>query len=245
VTLACAPAAPTRLRTSGDREKCASTETGDDAPIAEFLAGLFLAPLSADAVASYRDGLGANLLDILIDTFDCASGVQMMRSALLTDASPMAVAHELAIAFTVLFDGIGGHRTVPLYESAHVSGSARLFQAPVSDMARLLRQADVSITDAVREPPDHLSIELALLARLMCSGASPAAQAVLLLLDEHLLAWVPILADRCRAADSTGFYAGAARVTADFLLTRRAACEASEAITPLLGLPNASFAPTP
>jgi TorA specific chaperone len=210
--------------------------TGEDAPIAEFLAGLFVAPLSADAVASCRDGLGADFLDILVDAFPCASGVHMMRSALLTEASPGAVAHRLAIAFTVLFDGVGGHRTVSPYESAHVGSSGRLFQAPVSDMAGLLRQADVSIADTVCEPPDHLSIELALLARLMRSGASRAAEAVLL--DDHLLAWVPEFADRCRAADSTGFYAGAARVTADFLVSRRAACRAG---TPRPGWPDALY----
>jgi TorA specific chaperone len=237
---ACAP--PPRPRAAAGRRACTPPETGEVAPIAEFLAGLFVAPLAADAVASCRDGLGADFLDLLVDAFGCASGVQMMRAALLKDASPAVVAHQLAMAFTVLFDGVGGHRAVSPYESAHVGSAGRLFQAPVSDMARLLRQADVSIADTVCEPPDHLSIELALLARLMRSGASAAAEAVLL--DDHLLGWVPMFAERCRAADSTGFYAGAARVAADFLLSRRAACRAGEAATPQPGVPNTSYAPT-
>jgi TorA-specific chaperone len=218
-------------------------EVGWNALIAEWLAGLFMAPLSATAVTSYRNGLGATLLDTLLDERGCAAGVQRMRSALVTDDSAAAVARKLGVAFTILFDGVGGGRTVSPYESAHVSGSGRLFQAPVSDMDLLLRQADMSIDDMVGEPSDHLSIELALLGRLMRSGASPQAQAALL--DDHLLVWVPMFADRCRAADSTGFYAGAASLLMGFLAAQRAACRDSKAITPMPSMPHASSVPTP
>jgi TorA-specific chaperone len=151
-----------------------------------------------------------------------------MRSALTTDASTTAVARKLSAAFTRLFDGVGGHRTVSLYESAHVSASGRLFQAPASDIGLLLRQANMSTNSMLREPPDHLSIELALLARLIRQGT--AQQAQITLLDDHLLAWVPIFADRCCAADSTGFYAGAARTLTGFLLAQRVALEPGRTI---------------
>jgi TorA-specific chaperone len=218
-----------------------SPEVGWNALIAEWLAGLFMAPLSAAAVTSYRDGLGATFLDTLLDEPGCAAGVRPMRSALVTEGSAAAVAHKLALAFTILFDGVGGHRSVSPYESAHVSASGRLFQAPVSDMDLLLRQADMSIDDAVGEPSDHLSIELALLARLM-RGGSPQAQAALL--DDHLLAWVPMFADRCRDADSTGFYAGAASLLMGFLVAQRTAFQGSKAILPVPAMPHTSYATT-
>jgi TorA-specific chaperone len=205
-------------------------ETGWNALIAEWLAGLFVAPISAAAVANYRDGLGATLMDILADELGCESGAQRMRSALTTDASPAVVARKLSAAFTLLFDGVGGHRTVSPYESAHVSASGRLFQAPASDMDSLLRQANLSINDMFREPPDHLSIELALLARLIRQDTGQRAQAALL--DDHLLAWVPMFADQCCDADSTGFYAGAAGMLAGFLVAQRAALQASGTIAP-------------
>jgi TorA-specific chaperone len=201
-----------------------------NALVVEWLAGLFMAPLSANAVMSHRDGLGASFLGVLADEHGCGPGVQRMRSALAADDSPVAVAGKLAFAFAVLFDGLGGHRTVSLYESAHVSASGRLFQAPVSEMNLLLRQADISINDTFREPPDHLSIELALLAQLMRRGTGRHAQAELL--DDHLLAWVPMFVERCRDADSTGFYAGAAWVLSEFLRAQRTALQASMAMVP-------------
>jgi TorA-specific chaperone len=139
----------------------------------------------------------------------------------------VSVAHKLATAFTHLFDGVDGPRTVSLYESAHVSDSGRLFQESARDMDRLLRHSDVSTADALAEPADHLSIELALLARLMRRHDTDGAahQAQITLLDEHLLVWVPIFVDRCRNADHTGFYAGAAWVLRGFLCARRLALQ--------------------
>jgi TorA specific chaperone len=221
----------------------ASPESGWNALLAEWLAGLFMAPLSPSAVANYRDGFGATLLDILADELGCESGAQRMRSALTTDASTTAVARKLSAAFTRLFDGVGGHRTVSLYESAHVSASGRLFQAPASDIGLLLRQANMSTDSMFREPPDHLSIELALLAQMIRQDR--AEQAQITLLDDHLLAWVPIFADRCCAADSTGFYAGAASTLTGFLLAQRAALRpdrtrAARSTTPTAGPPRAA-----
>jgi len=208
-----------------------SQDTGWNALVAEWAAGLFMAPLSADAVTSYRDGLGATFLNILGDELGCESGAQWMQGALITEASAAAAARKLAATFTVLFDGVGGRRTVSLYESAHVSESGRLFQSPVSDMHMLLRQADMAIGDTFREPADHLSIELALWARLMRAGAGRRAQAALVY--HHLIAWVPMFADRCYEADGTRFYAGAARVLTGFLVAQHEAFRASTTFTPL------------
>jgi TorA specific chaperone len=143
-----------------------------------------------------------------------------MRSALDAEGSAAAVARQLAAAFTQLFDGVGGTKTVPLYESAYVGVSGRLFQAATGDMEKLLRQSDVSTDDAFREPSDHLAIELALLAWLIRRDADCRGQAALL--DDHLLVWVPAFADRCRQCDPTGFYAGAAQVLMAFLTAHRA-----------------------
>ena len=201
-------------------------ETGWSALIAEWLAGLFMAPLTASAVTNYRDGLGATFLDILAEELGCESGAQRMRSALTTEASPTAVARKLSIAFTQLFDGIAGHRSVSPYESAHVSPSGRLFQAPVSSMGHLLQQENMSTDSMFKEPPDHVSIELALLAQLIRKGNRQHTQAALL--DNHLLVWVPMFADRCAEADDTGFYAGAAQTLTGFLIAQRATLQPSE-----------------
>ena len=99
-----------------------------------------------------------------------------MRSALNFEGCAAAVALQLGRAFTQLFDGIAGSKAVSLYESGHVGVSRRLFQAPVVSMGRLLRKSDLSIDDRFCEPPDHLSIELALLARLIRTSISILAR---------------------------------------------------------------------
>jgi TorA-specific chaperone len=200
--------------------KAVSSGSGWNASIADWLAGIFVAPPTADMVANFREEMGETLFEALAEDPGWAAGTQRMRSALNVEGSAAAVARKLSVAFTQLFDGVGGCKTAALYESAHVCASGRLFQAPADDMARLLRQLDVSVDDGFREPPDHLSIELALLARLMRHDADTQAQAALL--DGHLLVWVPMFADRCRECDRTGFYAGAAQLLMAFLTAQRA-----------------------
>jgi TorA-specific chaperone len=191
-----------------------------NAAIAEWLAGLFMAPPSADMVASYRAGFGATLLDALCHEPGCAAAVRRMRAALSVDEPAAAMARRIAIDFTRLFEGAGGWQTVSPYENAH-GGMSHQLHAAAGDMNRLLRQFDVSIDAAFREPSDHLSVELALLAWLMRHEPDVCAQAALL--DRHLLVWTPGFADRCGDHDRSGFYAGSAQVLTAFLTAQRAA----------------------
>jgi TorA-specific chaperone len=197
-----------------------SPDLGWNASIAEWLAGIFVAPPTTDTIVSYREAVGATLFEALAAEPGCAAGAGRMQSALKSEMSATAVARQLAAAFAQLFDGVGGAKTVSLYESAYVGVSGRLFQAATGDMEELLRQSDVSTDDAFREPSDHLSIELALLAWSIRHDADRQAQAALL--DDHLLVWVPAFADRCRQYDRTDFYAGAAQVLTAFLAVQRA-----------------------
>jgi TorA specific chaperone len=211
-----------------------SSDLGWNASVAEWLAGIFVAPPTTNTIVSYREGIGATLFEALAEEPGCAAGVQRMQSALNAEGSAAAVARKLATAFTQLFDGIGGSKTASLYESAHVGVSGRLFQAASGDMEKLLRQSDVSADEEFREPPDHLSIELALLAWLI--RHDPDRQAQTALLDDHLLVWAPIFADRCREYDRTGFYAGAAQVLTAFLTAQRAALRNKRATKPRTGV---------
>jgi TorA-specific chaperone len=196
------------------------SDLGWNASIAEWLAGIFAVPPTTDTIVSYHGGIGKTLFEALAEEPGCAAGAQRMQSALNAEESAAAVTRQLAAAFTQLFDGVGGAKTVSLYESAYVSASGRLFQAATGDMEELLRQSDVSTDDAFREPSDHLSIELAFLAWSIRHDADRQAQAALL--DDHLLVWVPAFADQCREYDRTGFYAGTAEVLMAFLTAQRA-----------------------
>jgi TorA-specific chaperone len=210
-----------------------SSDSSWNASIAEWLAGIFVAPPTTNAIVSYREAIGATLFEALAQEPGCAAGAQRMQSALNAEGSAAAVARKLAAAFTQLFDGIGGSKTASLYESAHVGVSGRLFQAPSGDMEKLLRQSEVSADEEFREPSDHLSIELALLAWLI--RHDPDRQARTALLDDHLLVWAPIFADRCREYDRTGFYDGTAQVLTAFLIAQRAALRIKRATKPRTG----------
>jgi TorA-specific chaperone len=200
-----------------------AADVGWSAFLAELLSGIFVAPPNQDTVTSYREGIGATLFEALAGEPVFAASAQQMRSVLSVEAPAVAVARSLSAAFTQLFDGAGGSYAVSLYESAYVSSSGRLFQASTGAMDELLRQSDVSTLDAFREPSDHLSIELALLARLIRHDANPQAQ--MALLDDHLLVWVPKFAERCCERDRSGFYAGAAQLLMAFLTAHRAALQ--------------------
>ena len=210
------------------------SDLGWNASIAEWLAGIFVVPPTTATVVSYREAIGATLFEALAEQPGCAAGAQRMQSALNAEMSATAVARQLAAAFTQLFDGVGGAKTASLYESAYVGVSGRLFQAATGEMEELLRQSDVSTDDAFREPSDHLSIELALLAWSIRHGTDRQAQAALL--DDHLLVWVPAFANRCREYDRTGFYAGAAQVLTAFLTAQRATTPQQRATNPRTGV---------
>ena len=212
----------------------ASPDSGWNASIAEWLAGIFAAPPTAETVTNYREAMGATLFEVLAEEPGCAASARRMQSALNMEGSAAAVARRLAAAFTQLFDGVGGSKTVSPYESAHIGASGRLFQAPSGDMEKLLRQSDVSTVEAFREPSDHLSIELSLLAWLIRHDADHQARAALL--DDHLLVWVPVFADRCCQYDRTGFYAGTAQVLTAFLIAQRAALRIKRATKPRTGV---------
>jgi TorA-specific chaperone len=205
-----------------------------NAAIAEWLAGLFAAPPSAALVASYRQGFGAAFFDALSDEPGCAAAVRLMRAALSVDEPEDAIAREIAIDFTRLFDGVGGWQTVSPYENAHAGSAGHQLHAAANDMNRLLRQFDLSIDAAFREPSDHLSVELSFLAWLMRHDADVCAQAALL--DRHLLVWAQSFADRCRDRDGSGFYAGGAQVLTAFLTAQRAALRQPPPVKPTSGV---------
>lgn len=218
MSAAAAPARTIAFVPSPAAETAADAEWG--ATIADWLAGLFLAPPSAETIESYRRGLGADLLFSLAQEPACQPGVAAMRQALTTGETATILVRHLNTTFTHLFDGVGGPRTVPPYESANVGASGRMAQAPAGEMDRLLRRFELQPGPVHCGPSDHLSIELALLAFLIRRDAEDGVEAEFL--DRHLLVWLPTLASRCVEADRTGFYSGAARIAAAFLSARRA-----------------------
>jgi TorA-specific chaperone len=176
--------------------------------IAVWLAEVFIAPLTIVAVSEHCSTDGAQLLEAIGDELGCRSAIDRMRSALSGGAAAASIERELSIAYTLLFEGVAGSATVPLYESAYGGEGTRLFQRATADMESMLQDCALSVSKDCCEPPDHLSIELALLAAVLRDDDKPRAA----FLRDRLRAWVPEFAARCNKADGNGFYGGAAMV---------------------------------
>ena len=186
------------------------------ADICAAFADFFAAPLGAADIAALRaDGQLGGLAPLR----DHAAALRA-REVLAGFADADEAASTLNAAFCCLFLGAGGpYGTASPYESAYL-GSGRLFQAPTDEMAALLAAHGMGLAEGVCEPPDHLAIELALLAALL-SGLAPQPAVPALL--ERLLGWVPHFAASCAACDTTGFYAALAALLHAFLLEQRPA----------------------
>ncbi|WLE59863.1 molecular chaperone TorD family protein [Burkholderia plantarii] len=169
-----------------------------------WVAGLLAAPPDAQAVARYREPEVAALFDALALELDCAPAIATMRTVLISDAAPRAVALDLSVAYTRLFEGVHGTVAVPLCESAY-TGTRWVDQA-AHEIAALLRRVGLNVRGG--EPPDHLCVELALCACLLRDGAADE----LARLEARLCRWVPRFVAHCRAADPDGFHGAVASV---------------------------------
>jgi len=184
----------------------AGLETDDLAALFTWLSAVFAAPPDGDAIVSYRRGPAAAWLSQVASLPGCAEGIERMRRALEADPDDARVAARVGSAYGILFEGMGGPKTVSPYESVHADGG-RLFGAPAAAMDAILAAHDLSVAASAHEAPDHIAVELAAAARLLAEG-EPDAEAII----ERLRGWAPAFATDCAAADTNGFWAGAAAV---------------------------------
>ncbi|SOC09105.1 TorD/DmsD family molecular chaperone [Rhodobacter maris] len=175
----------------------------DRALLWHWLADLFLAPPTPAQLGALQGRAGVEWRTALAAEPDFANAISRIDAVLeVGDAAGLASA--LTIAFNRMFLGLGGKRTLSPCESAWV-GTRRLYQAPVSEIAALLRASDLTLAEDCCEPADHLAVELMLLAHLEAS-ADPRAEDM----AARLAGWTPDFLTAVKAVDPTGFWAGAA-----------------------------------
>lgn len=194
--------------------------------IYQWFAGLFARELSAEALRSYRDDAGQVLLGRL-GSHSLLAPLAGTIGGLIADPKAIeAKAMDLAGAFAWLFLGVGGRRSAPPYESYYTSKRGLLFQEASARTAVVLAELDLHVDTAFPEPPDHIAVQLSVMAALVQRGsqAADAAQrqrcraAQTTFLENRLLPWVGAFRDDCKAADRSRFYATAAACLADFLV---------------------------
>ena len=181
-----------------------------------WLAGLFARELSDEALAAYRGAEGHALLERLGARSALAPAVARLRALAERGAAAEPAAKALAGDFARLFLGAGGRHGVPPYESAYGSERGLLFQEPTTQTAAVIRELDLRVADGFPEPPDHLAVQLSVMAEL--ARREDAAARQLWFLESRLLSWIEAFRDDCAATDRAGFYATAAASLAAFAL---------------------------
>ncbi len=202
-----------------------------DRPFAyRWLAGLFSTEISAEALEIYKTAEGQTFLNVLTVEPTLGPIVAVIRNIAKGESKNRSL--DLASAYARLFLGAGGPNSAPPYESAYVSERGTLFQKSTAEMTDILRQLDLSVTQGLKEPPDHIAVQLNVMAELAdrsarAGGQNDAVVAEMIerqtaFIDNHLLTWLPAFRDDCIEVDTSNFYGTLATATVDFVSKDRA-----------------------
>ncbi|MDR1713717.1 MAG: molecular chaperone TorD family protein [Coriobacteriales bacterium] len=137
---------------------------------------------------------------------------------------------KLATDYTMCFDGVStvGELVAVPYASVFIGELAELYQKPRAEVFKLFREEGMSLKSGVNLPEDHISFELEFLAILsdraataLADGDKAAAVRDLELsrdfINEHILTWYGLLAERAAQLLQTRFYRGLLKATQGYL----------------------------
>nr|WP_299379825.1 molecular chaperone TorD family protein [uncultured Halomonas sp.] len=194
---------------------------------AEWLSGIFIAPMSSQQVAQAGATSGQNALRWTGAQLEASAAAETLCRTLDQDDSENLAVH-LQRRYTALFEGIFRHRAVLPYESAwQGKDGSTLGGESVVEMKAILRALDLHINTVCCEPPDHLAIELAALAAALREGHDT----IVADLVRRLKDWVPAFTDALTRQDLDGFYAGAGELLLALIHEASAALAAALTVT--------------
>lgn len=139
---------------------------------------------------------------------------------------------ELAADYSRVFFGHGysGHSAAYPYESVYVSERRLLMSSSRDEVLALYRSAKLSKQDSWKDSEDHVAMELEFMQILsertvaaLAKGDSNAAFSLVKkqfgFLEDHLAAWLPMLATEMLRFAKTDFYKGLAYMADGFVET--------------------------
>ncbi|WP_305297624.1 TorD/DmsD family molecular chaperone [Parvibacter caecicola] len=145
---------------------------------------------------------------------------------------------ELAADYlrTFLGHGIDGHSAAYPYESVYTSERRLLMQDARTEILALFRANGLEKDPSFKDAEDHIALELEFMqllalrcAEALRAGNSDDALALVrsqaTFLDEHLMAWAPLLTTEMLKFAKTDFYRGLSRITEGFLAEDQAMLE--------------------
>ena len=182
-----------------------------------FLATVFREELSPEAIRRIRS---PEYLEALTD-----AGVVFDTAFLETPEERLA--EDLAVEFTHLFVGPGGH--ISPHESVQRKGaSGRLMGAETAAVRRFIEEAGFTYDPDFHGIPDHLSVELDFMQELTRlegeawesddrPGAIDLLERQRSFMANHLLQWVFTFCGKVEESAGLPFYAEMARLAAGFM----------------------------
>ena len=184
-----------------------------------FLSGMFLREVSQDfleRLAAEPPHLGGELEGFAVG---------------LATADLSTVRRDAAAEFAALLLGMSADPVHP-YESVYTSPERLMMQDARDEVLVLYRAAGLAKQESWKEGEDHIALELEF-EQILCEraiaaleeGDEDACRALLLsqrnFLEDHLLAWYPMMAADLQKFPRTDFYKGLGKLTDGFLRNDR------------------------
>ncbi len=193
----------------------------------KLLSSIYYLELSEDQI----DGLAAEGFQYPDDGSEMARGCKEVRTYLKRRGSNAR--QDLAVDYARIFLAAGvyeGDTAVP-FESVYTSKEGILMQDSRDDAVRVYAANGLRIPRELNVPEDHLAFELEFMAHMSGrivgaladggQGVGELARVQLSFIDEHLLNWIPQLAQRVDSYAKLAFYPAVMTVTRCFIEENR------------------------
>ena len=192
------------------------------------LSRLFLKPLEDDDIKMLTDMDFVSQASEMGDGSMLAQGLNDMGRGLRRQHSGTRML--LSTDYTMCFDGVptkDGKVAAP-YASVFLSEDGLLCREPRNDVYRLFAQSGLRLKKGVDLPEDHISFEFEYLAILADRAAEAAEHGraseaermvddSINFLENHLVTWLPMLADIAGSLLKTRFYQGVMKAAVGYV----------------------------
>ncbi|HHG3100553.1 TPA: molecular chaperone TorD [Vibrio parahaemolyticus] len=166
-------------------------------------------------IRSFLAGLGENeSLKPAVDSLvDALNRLQDRNDAQL----------ELAADFCELFLKTDKYGALP-YASMHIGESGLLNDKPAEEMEKLMADFGVQVDENLKEPADHLAVELDFLGNMIIRSNELEQEKHMEeafvkqndFIQNQLMSWLPKFAEKCKQFDEFGFYLSVAQLLIAF-----------------------------
>ena len=176
----------------------------------------------------YEREIDAPLLEQMLTSSRDAQDGHMLPCDFVTQANACGTdqaVQDLATEFAALFLSGNRQRRVFPYESVYTSAEHLMMQESRDAVMNIFQTANLRRGDNVREPEDHIALEMAYMAHLNLEAAKASDQAgwqkaIALQQDflrQHLMVWALDFCADLKKASRSAFYLWLAEFTRDFL----------------------------